>query len=74
MATKKSSDKADLSLKKISYDQGICKDCGKRTQLATNGKHAHARYPMGHPANPRPMTSKEVKAMKTTTKKNFKIS
>jgi hypothetical protein len=43
----------DESSKKISYSLGICKDCGNRTKKKANGRHEHALYPMGHPANPR---------------------
>jgi len=70
--TKKSSAEADQSLTKPSYDLGICKDCGNRTQSVKGGKHVHARYPMGHPANPRPLTQKDVNAMNKTPKRGFK--
>ena len=43
----------DESSKKISYGLGICKDCGNKTKINAHGRHEHALYPMGHPANPR---------------------
>ena len=51
----------DKSLKKIAYSLGICKTCGNRTQKVEGDVHVHARYPMGHPANPRKATAKEIK-------------
>ena len=50
---------SDTSKKSVNYDLGICKTCGGRTQMigTSNGKfgpHIHARYPMDHPADPKP--------------------
>ena len=69
----------DLSLNHVTFSTGICKTCNGRTQMIGSkdnieiGPHIHARYPMGHPADPRPRTEaddkSDARAMKKLRKK-----